>query len=196
MLSQNKWMNYHIFDFLDNKSLVSFLAINKQFHQMDDYFKHRLARLYDLQLAMTKPDSKTYRQWWQLIITNKISLQKPDQILKFAIPNDFQLLLEYSLKYKPNLNQALVQAGELGKMCVTKRLIEAGADAKFMYSSALRKAARAGHFEVSQYLVESGANLHEFGDETLKAALLSGNSDLVSYFISQGSVMTLEMVEL
>ena len=196
MLSKNKFTDYTIFEFLDDKSLLSLLAINKQFNQQDDYFKYRLSQIYNLPLAMAKPNDKTYRQWWQILISNKISLQNPTQLLKFATKNDFFALFEYALTYKINLDLALIFVSEYGNLPMVKCLTQAGANPKYMYSAGLRKAARGGHLDIIKYLAELGANTRDYEDEALRSAILSGNADLVQYLISNGSIITVSMFEI
>lgn len=223
MLSKNKNTDYIIFDFLDNKDLLSLMSVNKNFHKNDDYFKHRLFRIFDLGMTLTKPEDKTFRQWWKLLVMNELSFNGPHKILIFAVDNDFMALFEYVLSFlcrqrfgyvealtktytkilkkhlsiiQFHIDELLVKTSEYGRLTMTKLLIESGANVKYMYSCCLRKACRAGHFELVKHLVDSGANIYEYNQEALKSALLSGNMDLVWYLLDKGLKFTSIMLEI
>ena len=196
MLSKNKFTDYIIFDFLDDRSILSLMRINKTFHAQDAYFRHRLSKIYNLDITLSKPETLTYRKWWQLLIINRISMKQPNQILQFGIKNNFLTVVDYALTLKVDINSAFVVAAELNNMKIAKLLVNSGADIQYRYNLPLRKSARAGCFNIVRFLVKRGADIREFGDEALKSAILSGNSKLVNYLIRRGSTLTFSMLEL
>jgi len=103
-------------------------------------------------------------------------------ILQKTIVND-----KYKAMNQIQKDKTFLVAVHMGLINDVARLIDNGANVKYLKNKALIDACQLGRTQIVEYLLNHGANLHERSDKPLRMASMKGHEDIIKILLERGA---------
>jgi Ankyrin repeats (3 copies) len=167
----------YLMNFVDNKTLLNMLSVNKKFHD-EKFFQRVIKRKYPFLIDFKK------KTWTELFLRMSHYISKLEILGIPYIPTKGYNPEQFYKDYKYNkyiFNYAMRNAVIGGNMEIVKLMIEKGA-ADFNY--AMREAAEGGQMEIVKFMIEKGATSFNWA---MAGAAEGGYMEIVKLMIEKGS---------
>jgi thiamine pyrophosphokinase len=167
----------YLMNFLDNKTILNMLSVNKKFHNKYS-FQRLIKRKYPLLIEFKK------ETWKELFLRISFYIAKLEILGIPYIPTKGYNPEQFYKKYKDSediFDWTMSYAAEGGQMEIVKLMIEKGATD---FDSAMREAAEGGQMEIVKLMIEKGAT--DF-DWAMNYASEGGHMEIVKLLIEKGA---------
>ena len=194
----SKDMYLNIGEFVDDKTLLSMLSVNKDLYS-DNYLRRLMNKRYPFLERYKEPD-ESYRHFYARMIYY-ISLLKEEFDFPYIPHTEFNPEVYYTYvkesaasgqeyKYTYALTNGLSMAAGIGNFKLVDHFISKGATLESEWP--ISEAAKYGHKDIVIYLLDKG---NGWGIKAaLSAAAENGHMDLVVYLLDHGAALRVSTI--